>query len=122
MTIAPVNEKTMGIKVPKEPNTDVKRYAISLCQACIDGVGEECHTPGCALYLHSVDIPIMREMLTEIDQRTFTDTEVQSLLRRIEEESVYSKDFGEKIIRTKDASSIFADYGITTLDTNRKEK
>jgi hypothetical protein len=45
----------------------VKEYAISLCQACIDGKGRECHTPGCALFLHSVDIPIHREVLTEIE-------------------------------------------------------
>ena len=36
----------------------LKRIAMWICEACLDGVGEECHTPGCALYLHSVDLPI----------------------------------------------------------------
>lgn len=37
----------------------VRRVTLDLCDACIDGIGEECHTPGCDLYLHSVDIPIL---------------------------------------------------------------
>lgn len=37
----------------------VHRVRLDLCEPCIDGVGEECHTPGCDLYLHSVDIPIL---------------------------------------------------------------
>ena len=47
--------------------SQVKEYAIYLCQECIDGIGKECNTPGCALFLHSVDIPIHREVLTEIE-------------------------------------------------------
>lgn len=45
----------------------VKPYVIHLCEACIDGIGEECHTPGCALWLHAVDLPIHRELLTEVE-------------------------------------------------------
>lgn len=33
--------------------------ALTLCEPCINGVGEECHTPGCDLFLHAVDIPIL---------------------------------------------------------------
>lgn len=40
-----------------------------LCEACIDGEGEECHTPGCALWLHSVDLPIHREVLVFLEER-----------------------------------------------------
>ena len=37
---------------------------ITICEACLDGIGEECHTPGCALFLHRVDLPIHPEMYT----------------------------------------------------------
>jgi hypothetical protein len=50
-----------------EPDTTVKEYVISLCQACIDGIPSECHTPGCALWLHRVDLPIHRDLLTEVE-------------------------------------------------------
>lgn len=36
----------------------LKLIAIEICEACLDGKGEECHTPGCALFLHRVDLPI----------------------------------------------------------------
>ncbi len=36
----------------------IKYIRISICEACLDGVGEECHTPGCALFIHAVDLPI----------------------------------------------------------------
>lgn len=36
-----------------------------LCEACLLGTGQECHTPGCALFLHnSPGFPIMRELYT----------------------------------------------------------
>jgi hypothetical protein len=53
----------------EEPTYDVtvRDYVISLCQACIDGLGSQCHTPACALCRHSVDLPIWREALTEVE-------------------------------------------------------
>lgn len=36
----------------------LKLIAIRICSACLDGVGQECHTPGCALFLHRVDLPV----------------------------------------------------------------
>jgi hypothetical protein len=36
----------------------LKKIEITICQACLDGVGSECHTPGCALWLHKVDLSI----------------------------------------------------------------
>lgn len=45
----------------------LKTYAMQLCEECIDGIGEECHTPGCVLWLHSVDLPIDRGLLTEVE-------------------------------------------------------
>ncbi len=41
----------------------LKQIKLVLCQACLDGVGEECHTPECAWYLHnSPGHPIMPEL------------------------------------------------------------
>jgi hypothetical protein len=37
----------------------VRTVTLNLCEPCINGVGEECHTPACDLYLHAVDIPIL---------------------------------------------------------------
>lgn len=45
-----MNEQTSEFQA-QEPQ--VHRVAISLCQLCLDGKGEECHTPGCALFLHN---------------------------------------------------------------------
>lgn len=39
----------------------LRRIEITICEACLDGVGRECHTPGCALFLHAVDLPIAPE-------------------------------------------------------------
>lgn len=41
---------------------ELRTIKITICQACLDGVGEECHTPGCALWLHRVDLPIAPEL------------------------------------------------------------
>jgi hypothetical protein len=43
----------------------LRRVIANLCTACIAGEGEECHTPGCILWLHRVDLPIHEELLTE---------------------------------------------------------
>lgn len=40
-------------------STTVREYKLWLCDPCVDGKGSECHTPGCALFLHAVDIPII---------------------------------------------------------------
>jgi hypothetical protein len=42
----------------------LKTIEIMICEACLDGIGEECHTPGCALWLHRVDLPIFPEVYT----------------------------------------------------------
>ena len=46
----------------------IKRIIINICEACLKGEGQECHTPGCALYLHRVYLPIdkhLYEILSE---------------------------------------------------------
>lgn len=46
----------------------LKIVEIRLCEACLDGVGQECHTPGCALFLHRVDLPIHPELYRVISE------------------------------------------------------
>jgi hypothetical protein len=51
----------------------IKRIAIDICEGCLNGEGKECHTPGCALFLHSVDLPINPDIYTvlhEFDSET----------------------------------------------------
>lgn len=36
----------------------LKTIEITICEACLNGEGEMCHTPGCALWLHAVDLQI----------------------------------------------------------------
>jgi hypothetical protein len=45
----------------------LKRINILICEACLDGKGQECHTPGCALFLHAVDLPIIPELYEIIE-------------------------------------------------------
>lgn len=40
----------------------------TICEACLNGEGEECHTPGCALYLHAIDIPWIPELYEVIER------------------------------------------------------
>jgi len=63
-----------------EPALDpaLRNINITICQSCLDGKGEECHTPGCALYLHRVDLPIAPELYTILpdsptDEQIFED-------------------------------------------------
>ena len=41
---------------------DVLLIRIRICTACLAGIGQECHTPGCALFLHTVDLPVSPEV------------------------------------------------------------
>ena len=36
---------------------------IRICEACLNGEGQECHTPGCAMWLHTVDHPLIYEAI-----------------------------------------------------------
>ncbi len=40
----------------------LKTVELMICEACLNGEGQECHTPGCALWLHRVDLPIDPEV------------------------------------------------------------
>ena len=47
----------------------IKKIVIELCEACLVGEGEECHTPGCALWMHnSPGHPINEELYTVLDE------------------------------------------------------
>lgn len=48
----------------EDPPTN--QYVVTLCDPCISGEGECCWTPGCALFMHHVDIPIIKELLTKV--------------------------------------------------------
>jgi len=52
------------VRTKEPPKKDfeypVYTVTVNLCGACLDGIGGECHTPGCALFLSvAPDIPIM---------------------------------------------------------------
>jgi len=58
---------TLSDKITSAEQPDgvaVHRVAIQICQPCLDGEGHECHTPGCALWLHRVDLPIHEGVYT----------------------------------------------------------
>ena len=47
----------------------LKKVEIILCEACLNGLGQECHTPGCALFIHnSPGHPIMPELYKLIEE------------------------------------------------------
>jgi len=42
--------------------------SMQMCSACLDGVGDECHTPGCAFWLNRCpDLPIRNHPSVVID-------------------------------------------------------
>jgi hypothetical protein len=44
---------------PSEEAFALETVTVTLCSGCIDGVGGECHTPGCALWISTApDISI----------------------------------------------------------------
>lgn len=61
----------------------IKQIKISLCEACLNGEGEECHSPGCALFLHnSPGYPITPELYTVIQEWDESDTKPAYALDR----------------------------------------
>lgn len=49
----------------------VRLVQILLCDSCLQGIGQECHTPGCALFMHRCpDFPIMPELYDVIEPNT----------------------------------------------------
>ena len=60
-----VVEKTQASPPASERDADppVRRVIVNICEPCIRAEGQECHTPGCLLFLHRVDIPFMEELM-----------------------------------------------------------
>ena len=48
----------------EKPKIAVHLVAIQICQPCLDGEGQECHTPGCSMFLHRVDLPFHEGIYT----------------------------------------------------------
>ncbi len=46
----------------------LKQIKITICEACLRGIGKECHTPGCALWMHKVDLPVHPELYEVINE------------------------------------------------------
>ena len=49
----------------------IKKIAIWICQGCLDGIGQVCWTPGCALIRRDVGMPIHEsgyEVLDELEE------------------------------------------------------
>lgn len=58
----------MGVKL--------KRVVITLCEECLKGVGDECHTPGCALFLHRApDHEVTEELYEILDEIEYGEDE-----------------------------------------------
>ena len=51
----------------------VKTIIINICEACLNGVPEECHTPGCALYLHTINLPINPEFYEILEDDVYAN-------------------------------------------------
>lgn len=55
---------------PRQKEPKVLRVTIWLCELCLEGKGEECHAPGCALFLHnSPGHPIHKEFYERVDDK-----------------------------------------------------
>lgn len=48
------------VEITREPEIPVHLVQLWLCDSCLDGEGEECHTPGCSLWIHDVPKPAIR--------------------------------------------------------------
>lgn len=51
----------------------LKLIQIRICEPCLKGEGQECHTAGCALWLHRVDLPIDEGLYEVISEELVND-------------------------------------------------
>ena len=69
----------------------IKRIVIDICDACLEGNGQMCNTPGCALFGHKVDLPIdegMYHTVFEYDDSTPELIPAETALRKAVENIV----------------------------------
>ena len=59
----------------------LKRIEITICEDCLNGIGSECHTPGCALFLHRVDLPIHKELYRVLPNATQPSNPVDGAIK-----------------------------------------
>ena len=57
---APGQAARRGKPIDYEPEIPVRLVQLWLCDLCLDGEGDECHTPGCSLWIHDVPKPAIR--------------------------------------------------------------
>ena len=58
----------------------IKTIKIDLCELCLAGIGEECHTPDCAMFLrNSPGLPLHEEMYKVLGERESIITEKPTL-------------------------------------------
>lgn len=46
---------------------EIKQVVINICEDCLEGKGDECHTPGCAMFMHTVDLAIHPDMYEVVE-------------------------------------------------------
>ena len=51
----------------RDTEPKVRRVILHICEPCIKAQGQECHTPGCIMFLHRVDIPFTEELMEDAD-------------------------------------------------------
>lgn len=101
-----------GVSPQPETEDDVLRVAISICRPCLAGVGEECHTPGCALYMHRVDLPIydgVYEVLTDRPQPEITRQQIADTLDHVFNEVLRTQYSGSWFRTGRDRIDLAAD-------------
>ena len=64
---------------------ELLKIKITICQECLNGAGEECHTPGCALFLHKVDLPIDMYELDDDTELTTLRSDLDRVTRERDE-------------------------------------
>jgi hypothetical protein len=83
---------------------DLLNVRLTLCRACLEGKGGECHSPGCALWMNSApDIPVTEyEVVPDAGPALGEDASVRlgdvlDVLRTYYRESLVCSDFGRAI-------------------------
>lgn len=93
---------------------ELKTIKISICQSCLDGIGEECHTPGCALYLHKVDLPINKDQYEIFDESALQSAREELARERERKSDMWLSGqlakIREEADRLREALRIVADY------------
>jgi hypothetical protein len=76
----------------EDVNEELRTIEITICQPCLDGEGDECHTPGCALFLHAVDLPINKAQYKIIDPSLINKLELAVMAYKLADENDYCTD------------------------------